>query len=362
MEAYPLLRKYMDFSLREMKNSMLQAWTSRVLAAADEGKPIVYSQFTIFCELFTALDIPTIPPEVWNGMMMSMEPAAGAKAIDAAEQAGIHPELCATFKILIGNLLQGEIPRPAAVINTSYPCDSGRATYEILEYLCDVPHHVIECPYFANNDEALSYWVDRYKGTIRFLEETFHRRLDYDRLREVVEESNKTIEVILDINEVFKRKPLPVLGPTNAGYLAFQTLLGTPVATDFLKGYLADLNRAVASNSKAIEVERVRLLYGYAPFYWNPKFNRWLAEEKKTVVPASIFNFLSVGPVDTSTNESMIMGLAERAVRMPMAKHGAVLLSSTSMNAWTTMISFSVIASSSTCTPAASGYIRAVLC
>jgi benzoyl-CoA reductase/2-hydroxyglutaryl-CoA dehydratase subunit BcrC/BadD/HgdB len=312
----------------EMKAIM--DWVGRILSAVDEGKPIVWNQFTFWCEVMIAMDLQPLAPEVWPaagapGMMGMPEileavMAGGNPILDPAEEAGIPPQLCTAGRAIIGGVLTGTIPPPSMIVMPSYPCDNTRTIYQVAAQLTGAPLYVLDCPYWMDEPEAMEYWVNQYKGLIFFLEEHSGKKLDYDRLKEVAEESNRFVEYWLEGTELLKMKPLPQNGP----FLATEVLLnlGLPIATEAVKARLDALKARIARGEKAVPEEKVRVVWNYLPVIWDIALFDWMAGEFGAVTPVAMGSWEHHEPVDTSTPESIIRGMARRALGVHMGRHG----------------------------------------
>jgi len=308
-------------------------WTGRVLRAVDQGQPIVYNEFTFWCDSMIAMDIQPLSPEVWPALLLAVvaafpemvDPNALVSAdnpiLDTATEAGIPPELCTAGRGIVGGLLTGFLPPPSMIVVPSYPCDNTRAIYQAVANLTGAPIYWLDCPYWMDEPEAMEYWVNQYKGLISFLEEHSGKKMDYDRLKEVVEESNRFVEYWLEGSELLKMKPLPQNGP----FLATEVLLnlGLPIATEVVKARLDALKERIARGETAVPEEKVRVVWNYLPVLWDPALFDWMAQEFGAVTPVAMGSWEHHEPVDTSTPESIIRGMARRALGAHMGRHGA---------------------------------------
>ena len=310
--------------LKDSENPMMKGlanWLERVFRTLDEGKPIVYNEFTFWCDTMTALDVQPLAPEMWGQVPM---PAAQEPCLDAAQDFGIPPEMCWAGRYVIGATLLGDrIPPPTCIVVPSYPCDNCKAAYQVVAKLTGAPMYVLDCPYWIEDDEeAMDYWVDQYKGLLSFLEEHTGKKLDYDRLKETVEESNRFIEYWLEGKELMRRKPLP----TNDMFgspVEILTSIGLPEATQAIKNRLDDLKARVARGETAVPEEKVRVTWNYLPVLWSlVEIFDWMARELGAVTTTTIFDGTSFEPIDTSTPESIIRGMARRALHGYMARQG----------------------------------------
>ena len=111
----------------------------------------------------------------------------------------------------MGLLLSGQLPDPDFVIGTNLPCDNIVIGYQMYANLLKVPTYYSDAPYGAGMDDV-EYFSGEIRRVIAFLEEQTGKRMDYDRLKELLEESNRAAECLIEINELRKNIPCPMLG------------------------------------------------------------------------------------------------------------------------------------------------------
>ena len=299
---------------------MTAKYLGGVLRAADEGKPIVYHGFTSFIDIMVAMDLQTICLEGWDLIGVRADPDHAIKSIDAAHEAGIPRELCSFDKAIIGSILRGVIPPPSMIVPSLFPCQNAVIGYQAIGHLTGAPLYTPHTPYYMDEEGAMDHWVRQYQGVIAFLEEHSGKKMDYDRLKEVVEESNRCVEYWLEAVELQKLKPAPHTGAisigTQAGILAF----GTPEGTAAVKAVLDDIKARVARGETAVPDEKVRVIWFQLPVFWDTTLMSWMATELGAVTPFVLYDDYRVEPVDTSTPETMIRGMAKRALETPMGR------------------------------------------
>lgn len=111
--------------------------------------------------------------------------------IDKTEAAGISNTLCSFHKTFIGAGEYGILQKPKMAITTSMICDANVNTFSYLAKKYDVPLYVIDIP-SKNNDLAVKYVKDQLLEMVDMLENAFDKKLDIDKLKEVLEWENKS--------------------------------------------------------------------------------------------------------------------------------------------------------------------------
>ena len=299
-------------------------WVESTFQAIESGKTIVFNQFTFFPELLFAFDLYPLCPEAWSAIPLYADPMGGTEPIDIAENAGVHPELCSSFKFNIGEAIRGRLPIPNLIVATSSPCDSARTSYQALAKVTGAPMFFVDEGYW-DTEEDLTYIESEIRGLISFIEtEITHKKLDYDRLKEVLEESNKAVEYFLEANELRRLTPCPESGKTfTYSFMAFMTSAGLPRCTALQKEILDETRERARSGKGAIPEEKLRCIWFYTPIVWDYFLINWLEDEWKMVIPMTMDGYYVAKPIDTSSPEAMIRGIAERLQgSIPMGRQG----------------------------------------
>jgi len=298
---------------------MLAEWLEGVFYAVDEGRPIVYHSFALFSEVIIALDLQPLCCEAWDMMASHVDPQHPLKSIDVAHEAGIPSEMCSYDKTIIGSVMRETMPPPSMIALSASPCQNAYITYQAVAHITGAPMWVSDVPYNMDEVGAEEYWIEQYKGLIAFLEEQSGKKMDYDRLREVVEESNRCVEYWLELMELQKMKPAPRTGPLWTGTFAGMTSFGLPSSTAAVKSVLDKVKEDIARGKTAVDDEKVRVIWFHFPVGWDTGLMRWMAD-MGVVVPFVEMDGYRAEPVDTSTPESMLRGMARRALEVPMVK------------------------------------------
>ena len=169
------------------------------------GAYVLTSLFTP-CELFYAMDLPPMCAEQYS----TYANGAGAEHgfIEAAENAGIAETYCSYHKVVIGAVLSGVMPRPAAIVNTSLACDANNLTFRKAAEIFDVPQFYIDIPY-RPSEEAVDYVADQLKEAAAWLEQVTGRKLSEEKLKNAVDNSRKTLKILEGLIPLRKERFVP---------------------------------------------------------------------------------------------------------------------------------------------------------
>jgi benzoyl-CoA reductase/2-hydroxyglutaryl-CoA dehydratase subunit BcrC/BadD/HgdB len=300
-----------------------------ILSAVENGKPIVLQQLCVGPELFYAFDVQPVNPEAWAAVPLLTNPEMAVPYLEIAENAGVAADLCSVNRTMIGELIGGSIPRPDFITWASQPCDSIKVGYYIAKYLTGVPMFFIDSPQW-DTPECLDYYAHQVRQLIVFLEEQTGRKLDWDRLKEVVEESNRAVEYIIELNELRKLVPCPSDSrvPTYL-FITFMTMLGLPGATAMYKAFRDEAKERAQKKEGVVPEEKIRGIWFSIMVPWDLFWQNWLQEELGHVNVMDMFGYLTALPIDTSTPDKLIRGLAERwHMAVPMGRQARGIVDS----------------------------------
>jgi benzoyl-CoA reductase/2-hydroxyglutaryl-CoA dehydratase subunit BcrC/BadD/HgdB len=299
-----------------------------VVNREQSDKPVVWLEWCLSTDLIFAFDALPIIPETLIAaplMMVGLEPIE--TLIDIAEQAGVPQEYCSASRSAIGAVLTEQYPKPDCIVTVSHPCDSMVSSYQTMEYLTGVPTYRLDTPYW-DDQRSLDYYAQDVWALIGFLEKQLNRRLDFDRLREILEEVNQTNELLTEINEMSRSVPCP-----SSGFVFLLTWLvreggrGTPEVTEMARRLHTATRKRVESGQGAVKKEKIRIIWFDVPIAFYPLI-AWMEEKFGAVVVVDLVGFVDTPPIDTRTPESMVRGLAASYMNLTMARqfHGPLEL------------------------------------
>ena len=195
---------------------MVKEFITGTLQAKAEGKQKVAYTF-IVChheEIFRALDVIPVWTENFAGICGAKRDAE--RFLQRAESLGLSRSLCTYALCGIGfdqwREELGQMPpdapwggqvRPDFMISSGQIlCDPRSKWYQASQqFMPDVPIYNIDLPYplFQRNQDHRDVWgyyhkyiVKQLRGLVAFIEEQTKKKMDYDRLRELVKLSDKT--------------------------------------------------------------------------------------------------------------------------------------------------------------------------
>ena len=284
-------------------------------------RKLCWYEFCLSPEIFLAMDVYPFLGESHPTLMTLGTPEVCWDYVDKAEQHGMPSDICVLDKFMLGALLENEMPRADFIVTASAPCDSSRIGYQMFEHLADCAIYRLDAP-LEDSPEAHRYYAGELRKLIGFLEEQTGNRFDGDRLREVCEESNRAMDAFLELFELRRARPCPHSGMvTINSYMAMLNRLGSPELTRYLEFLRDDAAEVVKSGQGALADERHRVLWYYVPIVFDFDMPTWLEDTYQAVVIAEALScFFRQDPIDTTSVETMLIGLARRGLEGTMGR------------------------------------------
>ena len=305
--------------LADLNRTVLEASIENnrtILHCIEEGLPFISSIYCYAPEIYTAMNLPWYS---FYGTRQTMSPPAIIQMdVEGCDSLDLPSDLCTAIRLAAYYVEADLCPPPTAAIAMITPCDGLQMLQQMVmtnEKWKNVPMFGPDPPYMEG-ERALDYYLTEYRQMVDFLKEHTGRRLNVDRLREVIEESNKQYELWAEYNEL--RRALPCPHGYSMGVQAFnmvQMLLpGDPRCTSWLRQLVNNAEQRVREKRGSVDNERIRLLWNDVRPFWINAFAGWLEREWGAVIVMDMYTYNPYTLIDTSTEESMFRGLAKRGL------------------------------------------------
>ena len=277
-----------------------------------------------------------VPPEILGGLGLEpwmtellgialpmIDPAGMEPYIDAAENAGVPADVCSLPKSTVGLVMEGRLPRPAAIVTSNMPCDGGMSQYALIERALAAPTFRLDVPYDFYQPRAVDYFAGELRRLIAWLEEHTPGRMDWDRMREICRERNRTVAAELELWELIRHRPAPMAAePVYLAHLMWGIARpGSPRGTRVFRR-IVELARAnLAEGIAALEGER------YRAALWNPPtliaidLFAWAERAYGVALIMDMLTYHRHPFIDTKSPDTMLRGLAQVIMQGPMARH-----------------------------------------
>ena len=241
------------------------------------------------CELLEAMGIVPMCAELYSCFINGTD-CEGVFARQAEEE-GLPETYCSYHKILLGSAYTGVLPPPALVVNTSLVCDANNLTFRELARHYGVPQFYVDVPR-ERSPESVAYVAEQFRELGAFLEKHTGRKLDEERLRQVMARSRETVA---DLRRCLEEKavhslPGDVTSELYEIYMAHNGL-GTEMARQYARELLADLREAPPARG-------VRLLWLHAVPNWQQPIRELMDLNDRCQIVACDMNFDSLLDMD----------------------------------------------------------------
>ena len=302
--------------------AMLESY-QRIVACAETGKPFIANSYGNAPELFVALDLPWYTLSLMPSLP-TWEPYI-LKEIDEAVNAGLGTDMCTLIRLGIRNVEAGRVPTPTAFVGLLAPCDGADMLHQTIVRNKDwrnVPIFSTDPPYLGG-ERGIDFHARELRRMVAFLETHTGRKLDVNRLREVIVESNKQYQLWSEYNELRRAVPCPhsAAKGAQAWNVAQNFMVGDPKGTEWFRNLVEITEQRVRAGKGNVPNERIRLFWFDVPAVWFPELTQWLKDEWGACIVMDMTGYAPYTLIDTSSEESMFRGLAKRNMcDLPMVR------------------------------------------
>jgi len=259
----------------ELYYELLAKYYREIRDAHQNGKKVIHHTVMLPTEILYAMDVVPSLIEVVAGAIVNLcnlweEGLASAKAY------GLAPEICSGHRLMLASAILGWLPRPDALIWSNMACDNTAKSCDLLMRLWDSPGFYLDRGYDVNERE-LAYFVRELEAMIAFLEELTGRKMDYDRLSDIVRCSWEMTQLQREVEQLRKTVPSPMRSRAGMfSHLISYYFSGTPEAVTFFR-QLRDEAKARADRGESfIKEEKYRLVMYFEPPIYGWKLLDWM--------------------------------------------------------------------------------------
>ena len=265
---------------------MVKASIGGTVQAREEGKPLAYT-FICCCydEIIRAMDVVPVWTENYAGICGAKRDAQ--RFLERAESENFSRSLCTYALCGLGfdawREELGEMPpeapwggqaRPDMMLGSGQLlCDPRNKWYQAAQhYMPDVPVCDVGVPWPAYEDDYdyrevqdyyVKYIVEELKGLVKFLEKHIGKKMDWERLSQLVDLTDRTWDLIWEAYELRKAVPTPMgTGDAMNTMVPMVFMMGTQEAYDYYKDLYDELKVKIANKEGVIPDEKYRLIWG----------------------------------------------------------------------------------------------------
>ncbi|TZE81866.1 2-hydroxyacyl-CoA dehydratase [Calorimonas adulescens] len=218
--------------------------------------PLVHSDQSAWVNLFApteilhAMDIYPLCIEAFSSFLVGFQ--CEDVYIDYAQRFGISDTLCSYHKGFIGAALTDLLPKPKFMITSSMLCDANISTFRYLSWYHHVPMYSIDVP-FEYSSQSVSYLEGQLREMVKMLEQVTGKKMDEDKLKEVIKRENKTHAYMNRYIDVLRYKCHPTT-LTLEMYMLFvtHTFMGTQQTLRFFEILMDEMESFPDSKAKRV--------------------------------------------------------------------------------------------------------------
>ncbi|MFX0201297.1 MAG: 2-hydroxyacyl-CoA dehydratase subunit D [Candidatus Hodarchaeota archaeon] len=254
------------------------AYFQKVREAMKEGKDIAAHCTFIPPEIFHAMDIVPILLVSSSGAMTVCS-RNYKEALDSSSKFGVALETCSGHRIQMAHFVEGWFPRPRFIVHMGTGCDAFSASSHISAEIYGCPDYYVDVPY-EYNDRGLEYLTGEFERLVSFAEEITGRKMDWDRLTEIVAKTAEMTSLYREIAELRKAVPSPMESRRAwQSYWMYWINAGTSDGVKWFRTVRDEVKDRVNKGVGAVPNERVRLLDLFMPPQYSYELQDWMGEE-----------------------------------------------------------------------------------
>ncbi|NVM00791.1 MAG: 2-hydroxyacyl-CoA dehydratase [Candidatus Helarchaeota archaeon] len=234
--------------------------------ANKNGNMLAWVNLPAPTEIFYAFDIIPFAPELMASLSSTL--GIAVKDFEMAESYGISRDACSFDSHLIGSCLLNTSPEADMLVSTTGTgCDAQGKSFEVASYLTGIPVHHMTTPYRNNDPEAIEYYKEELFRLIDFLENFTGKKLDYEKIKAIVKESNEASKYFRRSYELRKARPVPIGGIESvAHYSPITNLYGDVIRTkNFYKSLCDEIEQRIKDSVGVVDEDAIRIMWLHFP-------------------------------------------------------------------------------------------------
>ncbi len=300
---------------------MLGSWLESARRVREEGGKVILVPFNFPVEAIHVFRraVP-VTSEVLTTLGVVALEGQGERYWDFAMSLGLPDNLCSANAVELGSVLSERDFAPDAIVQAAVGgCDVNSKIHEFVSHYLGIPQFILEKPTECTSRGRRRY-LQNFKQLMERLQEFIGEELEEERMREVMENANRCVELQNEIWEMHRGVPNPV--PNVYALFSYGTRFSCwgreeGVRTlETMRDSVLDMLRS----GDVPEEERARCVWIYTGYYFDfLGFFSWMEERGISYLGDGLDLFFPAR-TDTSSMESMLEGMAEAAWNMPMTR------------------------------------------
>ncbi|HON58133.1 MAG TPA: 2-hydroxyacyl-CoA dehydratase family protein [Smithella sp.] len=316
---------------------LLAKYMKDCVTARARGKKVAMTTFCLAIPVLYAFDVQPLALEVWSVLGTIVLKRGTAEFLDYCCELGFTETSCSAQRGALGAYLSGLGVKPDFIIcDSPGVCDTNANSFAFAAAYLDLPFYQLNYPSTLTEERSEQYHRDDYRGLIKFLEEQTGRKLDMDKLGEIIRETRKQDELACEIFEMLRVKPSPIPAVYDLLLYGGKFMMGglpeyTLLLQAMVKKAKENMTKGIAGTASGRE--KARGLFCYIDHYTTDA-RMWSFLESRDIshLGSLLFGFWQrempyakgreeeAYGIDDRSLDAMIDSLAAMNSRMPMVK------------------------------------------
>ncbi|MFW6237056.1 MAG: 2-hydroxyacyl-CoA dehydratase, partial [Desulfosudaceae bacterium] len=186
-------------------------WLDDLVHAKERGKKTVLTTYCYPVGILQAFDCVPVNAEVLTAYGGLVFTRGLSDFLDYCVEIGMTETSCSGQRGSMGAYLAGLGTEPDfCLANTAGICDSNANAFHFYTAYKDIPMYMHDAPPELSGERATRYHRRDFRTMLTFLEEQTGKKVDWDRLRQVVAEIRRQDDLINEIQQLMTAAPCPV--------------------------------------------------------------------------------------------------------------------------------------------------------
>jgi len=297
------IRHFYDKRLPKAVQFLNENAIVRIADALDSPDTLAWTNIFAPVEILQCFDLTCASMEALSSYLAGFH--MEDTCIDAAEAEGIASTLCSYHKCFIGMLDRGLVPAAKVAVTTTLACDANLSTFRYVGRRYGVPVYAIDVP-GEESPEAVAYLTEQLKELIALLESMTGKKVDQDRLREIIVRENNSKRDLWEFAKLRMIHQWPSTLTLNMFQLfATHLNIGMPWVEQYFHQQAEEIRQKPLSSEK-------RLFWVHLQPFFEPSLKDYLNFGSKVAVAIDDFDLDYMEEMDPS---DPLKALARKMIR-----------------------------------------------
>lgn len=273
------------------------SYGQEVLSARERGRHVAYVTAVYPVEILRAMGVLPFYPENYAVVCAARKQSVAFS--DLAERQGYTRDLCTYALCGMGSLfLEGEnplgpMPRPDFLLPCNTQCGTLTKWFEAMGKLLNLDVLLLDMP-FVRGETPYEHCLEYVEAQLRELVDHVARRtgaaLDLERLREVMDLSDRACRLWNDVLDLARHEPAPWTAFDEYFHMApIVTHRGTAECVDYYQELKDFLQKRVEAGFAAVPGEKYRFYWDNIPLWFRLREQHALLSSYGIVLLASLY-------------------------------------------------------------------------